>query len=114
MPKEPDDDLIAPRVLSHYRQLGIMPGWNRDQVKQLCHLANRTLEELGAMAGLTPSESRAFYRRDRFTVPVSIHFAIIRSTLLEVKFGEPALPIVPMHLFEEKPCSQPTQTTQTH
>ena len=102
MPKEPDDDLIAHRVLSHYRQIGAMPGWNRERVKNLCSLANRTLEEVGAMAGLTPTESRAFYRRDQFTVSASIHFAIIESTLKEVRFGEPALPVVPMQLFEHK------------
>jgi hypothetical protein len=99
----PDDGLIAHRVLSHYRQIGARPGWNREKVKNLCSLANRTLEEVGAMAGLTPCETRQAYQRDRFTVPVSIHFAIIESALKEIRFGEPAMPVVPMHLFEEKP-----------
>lgn len=98
-----DDGLIAPRVLSHYRQMGIIPGWNRERFIKLCAIAQRVPEEIGAMAGLMPSQTRAYMERDLFPPPVSLHFALIGAVVRERKFGEPWIPIVPLDLIEPKP-----------
>lgn len=103
MPAKPDelDDLIAPRVLSRYRQMGVFPGWDRERFIRLAHLANRTPEELGVMAGLRPNETRRFLQSGRFTPPVSLHFCAIEAAIREVRFGEPTEPILPLDLLEK-------------
>ena len=100
MTRRPDDDLIAPRVLSHYRQMLVMPGWTASRFIQLCHLANRTPEEIGAMAALQPSQTRMYMGSERFPAPVSLHFAVLDAVLKERNFGEPWAPIIPMNLLE--------------
>jgi hypothetical protein len=91
-----DDTLIAPRVFSHYRQMGVMPGWSAERFIKLCHLANRTPEEVGAFAALMPAETRYWMRRGHFTPPVSLHFAAIESTLRSANYGDPIEPVVPL------------------
>lgn len=95
------EKLIAPRVLSRYRQMGIIPGWNRERLMMLCCLVNRTPEEVGAMAGLTTGETRRCLDIDRFPPPVSLHFAIFDAAIRKKNFNEPTPPIVPLDLLEE-------------
>jgi hypothetical protein len=97
----PDDGLIAPRVLSRYRQMGVIPGWSKDRFLRLCGLANRAPEEIGVMAGLTPGQTRAAMERGVFTPPVSLHFAMIDAVFRERNFGEPGQAIVPLDLLGE-------------
>ena len=96
------DELIAPRVMSRYRQMGVFPGWDRLRLFQLAHLANRTPEELGAMAGLQPNETRRCLRKNRFSPPVSLHFVAIEAAIREVRFGEPVEPILPLDLLQRR------------
>ena len=102
MAKQTDDDLIAPLVLSRYRQIGVIPGWSRDRFIKLCALANRMPEEIGAMAGLTPTETRTAMQRGKFSPPVSLHFVLIDSVLRERNFGEPWVPVMPLDLLEKQ------------
>jgi hypothetical protein len=102
MSRHQDDDLIAPRVISRYRQMGIIPGWKPAQLVRLAHLANRTVEEIGAMAGLMPSQTRALIEKGRFPPPVSLHFALIEATLKGSRFGDPGEPIIPLNLLEKQ------------
>jgi hypothetical protein len=102
MPKQPDDDLIAPRVLSRYRQIGVIPGWSDERLVKLCHLANRLPEEIGAMAGLTPIQTRRFLEAKRFPPSVSLHFAVIDAVFRERNFGEPFEPLIPLDWLERK------------
>jgi len=96
----PDDDLIAPRVLSHYRQMQIIPGWSKERFIKLCHLANRTPEEIGAMAALQPAQTRNYMQSERFPPPISLHFAVLDAVIRERNFGEPWAPIIPMNMLE--------------
>lgn len=94
-----DDALIAPRVYSRYRQMGVMPGWSVDRFIRLCHLANRTPEEVGAFAALMPAQTRHWMRQKRFAPPLSLHFAVIEATLRAVYYGDPVEPLVPLHFL---------------
>jgi hypothetical protein len=94
--------MVAPLIFSRYRQAGIIPGWGVERVRKLAHLSNRTVEELGAMAGLMPSETRTAMKRGLFSPPVSLHFAMIDAALRSAKFGEPSEPIVPLEITAEK------------
>lgn len=96
-----DDPLIAPRVFSHYRQMGVMPGWTVDRFIRLCHLANRTPEEIGAFAALLPAETRGWLRRGHFTPPISLHFAAIEAALRAANYGDPVEPVVPLNVLAE-------------
>lgn len=94
-----NDTLIAPRVFSHYRQMGVMPGWKVDRFIRLCHLANRTAEEVGAFAALTPAETRFWMKRGRFSPAVSLHFAAIESALRAAHYGDPVEPLIPLNFL---------------
>lgn len=97
-----DDDLIAPRVFSRYRQMGIIPGWPTSRLTELCHLANRTPEEIGAFAGLAAHETRRYMARGSFPPPVSLHFAAIEASIKEAHYGDPVEPVIPLDLLERK------------
>lgn len=102
MPRQEDDDLITPLVLSRYRQLGVIPGWETGRFLKLCGLANRTPEEVGAMAGLMPFQTRNAMAEGRFKPPVSLHFVMIEKAFLEQNFSEPWEAVVPMDLLDKK------------
>lgn len=102
MPAQPDDGLIGPLIRSHYRQAGVIPGWTDKQLIALAALSNRTVEEIGAMAGLSPAQTREQMKRGRFSTPVSIHFLVIDKVLKQVRFGEPWMPVVPIELLARK------------
>jgi hypothetical protein len=93
------DKLITPKLASRYRRIGVIPGWTREQFTRLCALMNRSPEEVGAFAGLSPRETRDAMTRGRFSPPASLHFAIFYASLRAVKYGEPEPePIVPLDL----------------
>ena len=94
------DKLVAPLVASHYRKMGIIPGWSSERFMKLCALANRTPEELGAFAALEPRETRRFLERGMFSPVASLHFAVIDAVLREARFGEPYVPIVPLDMID--------------
>lgn len=93
------DDFVAVQVFSRYRQMGVIPGWSRERLLKLSELANRTPEEIGAMAGLKPTETRSALERGKFTPAASLIFAMIDSSVKEVKFGEPSVPLIPLDLL---------------
>ena len=95
------DKLVAPLVMSHYRKMGVIPGWDASRFNKLCMLANRAQEEMGAFAGLEPEQTRAYVSRNKFPPPVSIHLAIFDATLREVRYGEPMPIIVPLDFLNE-------------
>lgn len=97
---KPLDELIAPLVFSRYRQAGIIPGWKSDRLIKLAHLANRTPEELGAMAALTPGETRRMMKTGIFSPPVSLHFALIEHAVKSARFGEPGEAPMPLDLLK--------------
>src|ERR1700744_3359688 len=97
-----DDDLIAPLVMSRYRQMGVIPGWNRDRFIKLCALANRVPEEIGVFAGIKPVETRKYMENDLFPPVVSLHLAAIDASLRERNFGEPMVAIMPLDLLDKK------------
>jgi len=101
MPRLPDDDLIAARVFSHYRQIGVIPGWDRERFIRLCSLANRTAEEIGAMAGMLPFKTRTALEKGRFSPAESLHFATIEAVIKERNFGEPWEPLMPLDLIQK-------------
>jgi hypothetical protein len=94
-----DDQLIAPVVMSRYRQMGVMKGWGRREMVELAALARRTPEEIGVFATLSPGETRQCLKKDHFSPAVTLHLMAFRQVIREVKFNEPSVPLVPLDLI---------------
>jgi hypothetical protein len=82
-------------VLDHYRELGLIYGWDRSRMERLCKLLNITPFELGRLCcvfssvkfGKRPDHRlmRAYISENNFPPAVALHFAILESFALEYR-----------------------------
>lgn len=107
-------------VLDHYREAGLIHGWDLTRTERLCKLLNITPHELGRLCciwaapdpGHRPSTSvmQRYITDKRFPPYIALHFAILESWVLEhlsLRQNKPSdaapqeapKPIMPIHLL---------------
>ena len=90
-------------IADHYEKLGMDQPLSKREVLSFCKLLKVTPYELGAMVQVDFSDMKKYLDRDRFPMPVSLHFRLIREWYMHRHYGGMPVPIVPIdHLVPPK------------
>jgi hypothetical protein len=89
------------RIMLHYKERRIAPGWSLKRFNRLAQKLNCTHFELGVLCGLYPGETKACIKRDEFPLSASIHLAIIDSFVEQWRYGKVGETITPIDLISD-------------
>ena len=79
--------------------------WTEERYRRLCRQLHCTMEEVAAFCGMSKGELRICLRRNKFSLPVSIHLALAEQALAYLQTGAVGPPIMPTHLLTSPPAN---------
>jgi hypothetical protein len=88
-------------IRKRWRDLGVRK-WQNRQVLRLAKMLDCTVQEVGALVGLTDRQIQVYSACDKWPVPVSILMLMLTNWYLETQLGISKAPVIPIDLLCSK------------
>jgi hypothetical protein len=85
-------------IRNRLKDLGVKR-WKNHQVLRLAKMLDCTVQEVGAMAGLTDVQIQNYLRYDKWPVPVAILMLMQTNWYLETQLGIKKPPVIPINFL---------------